>query len=160
VHHLAFEMLKARTGAFIVHIPYRGAAQILPDVIGGQVEIGVVSAAAGLAQARAGKVRPIALMNTGKLAGAENVAALADALPGFDVAPRLMLLAPTGTPAAVVEKLGEAVRGVLESAELAQVAAAQGAIPAYLPPAQLGAALAQESADWAGLMKAQKIAAP
>ena len=159
VHHLGFEMLKAQTGAFIVHIPYRGAAQILPDVIGGQVQIGVVSAAAGLAQARAGKVRPIALMNTGKLAGAENVAAVADALPGFNVAPRLMLLAPAGTPAAVVEKLSDAVRGVLESAELAQAAAAQGAIPAYLPPAPLGSALAQESAEWAGLMKTQKIAA-
>jgi tripartite-type tricarboxylate transporter receptor subunit TctC len=159
VHHLGFEMLKAQTGAFIVHIPYRGAAQILPDVIGGQVQIGVVSAAAGLAQARAGKVRPIALMNTGTLAGAENVAAVADALPGFNVAPRLMLLAPSGTPAAVVEKLSEAVRGILASADLAQAAAAQGAIPAYLPPAQLGAVLAQESAEWAGLMRTQKIAA-
>jgi tripartite-type tricarboxylate transporter receptor subunit TctC len=159
VHHLGFEMLKAQTGTFIVHIPYRGAAQILPDVIGGQVQIGVVSAAAGLAQARAGKVKPIALMNTGKPAGAENVAAVADALPGFNVAPRLMLLAPSGTPAAVVEKLSEAVRGVLDSAELAQAAAAQGAIPAYLPPAQLGAVLAQESAEWAGLMKTQKMAA-
>ncbi len=159
VHHLGFEMLKARTGAFIVHIPYRGAAQILPDVISGQVPLGVVSAAAGLAQARAGKVRPIALMNTGKLPGAENVPAMADALPGFNVAPRLMLLAPAGTPAAVVERLDEAVRGVLESAELAQAAAQQGAIPAYLPPAQLAGTLAQESADWAGLMKTQKIAA-
>ena len=159
VHHLGFEMLKARTGSFIVHIPYRGAAQILPDVISGQVPIGVVSAAAGLAQARAGKVRPIALMNTARLAGAENVPPMAQALPGFDVAPRLMLLAPAGTPPAVVEKLNEAVRSVLESADLAQAAAQQGAIPAYLPPAQLAGTLAQESAEWAGLMKTQKIAA-
>jgi tripartite-type tricarboxylate transporter receptor subunit TctC len=126
VHHLGFEMLKARTGAFVVHIPYRGAAQILPDVISGQVPIGVVSAAAGLAQARAGKVRPIAMMSTGKLAGAENVPAMAEALPGFDVAPRLMLMAPAGTPPAVVERLNDAVRGVLESPDLAQAAALQG----------------------------------
>jgi tripartite-type tricarboxylate transporter receptor subunit TctC len=71
VHHLGFEMLKARTGTFIVHIPYRGAAQIVPDVISGQVPIGVVSAAAGMAQARSGRLRAIALMNTGKLPGAE-----------------------------------------------------------------------------------------
>ena len=133
--------------------PYRGAAQILPDVISGQVPIGVVSAAAGLAQARAA----IGLMNMGKLAGAENVAAIADALPGFNVAPRLMLLAPAGTPAAIVERLNEAVRGAA-SADLAQAAAQQGAIPAYLPPSQLAATLAQESAEWAGLMKTQKIA--
>jgi tripartite-type tricarboxylate transporter receptor subunit TctC len=159
VHHLGFEMLKAQTQSFIVHIPYRGAAQILPDVISGQVPIGVVSAAAGLAQARAGKVTPIALMNTAKLAGAENVPALADALPGFNVAPRLMLLAPAGTPPAVVEKLNEAVRNVLASAELAQSAAQQGAIPTYVPPTQLANLLDQESAEWARVVKAQKIAA-
>ena len=159
VHHLGFELLKARTDTFIVHIPYRGAAQIMPDVISGQVPIGVVSAAAGLAQAKAGKLRAIALMNTGKLLGAENVPALADALPGFNVAPRLMLLAPAGTPAAVVEKLNEAVRTVLASAELAQAAAAQGAIPAYVAPAPLGVEMTHESAEWARIIKAQKISA-
>jgi tripartite-type tricarboxylate transporter receptor subunit TctC len=158
VHHLGFEMLKARTGTFIVHIPYRGAAQIVPDVISGQVPIGVVSAAGGLAQARSGRVRAIAMMSTARLAGAENVPALADALPGFDVAPRLMVLAPAGTPASVVDRLNEAVRAVLESSELAQAAAQQGAVPAYLPPDRLAAALARESGDWAALIKAQKIA--
>ncbi|MDB5897650.1 MAG: tripartite tricarboxylate transporter receptor family protein [Ramlibacter sp.] len=157
VHHLGFEMMKAQTGAFIIHIPYRGAAQIVPDVISGQVPIGVVSATAGMAQARSGKLRALALMNTGKLPGAENVPAMAEALPGFNVAPRLMLLAPAGTPAAVVERLNEAVRTVLASAELAQTAAQQGAIPAYLPPAQLAAALQQESAAWARIIKAQKV---
>ena len=157
VHHLGFEMLKARTAAFVVHIPYRGAAQILPDVISGQVPIGVVSAAAGLAQARSGKVRPIAMMSTGKLAGAENVPAMAEALPGFDVAPRLMLMAPAGTPAAVVERLNEAVRSVLESPDLAQAAAQQGVIPSYLSATQLAGTLAQESADWGRLITAQKI---
>jgi tripartite-type tricarboxylate transporter receptor subunit TctC len=157
VHHLGFELLKARTDTFIVHIPYRGAAQILPDVISGQVPIGVVSAAAGLAQAKAGRVRAIAMMNTARLSGADNVPAMAAALPGFDVAPRLMLLAPAGTPATVVERLNEAARGVLESAELAQAAAQQGAVPAYMAPGPLAAALVRESADWARIIKAQKI---
>ena len=159
VHHLGFELLKAKTNSFIVHIPYRGAAQIMPDVISGQVPIGVVSAAAGLAQAKAGKLRAVALMNTAKLPGAENVPALADALPGFNVAPRLMLLAPAGTPPAVVERLNEAVRTVLASADLAQAAAAQGAIPSYLPPAQLGAEMTRESTEWARIIKVQKISA-
>jgi tripartite-type tricarboxylate transporter receptor subunit TctC len=159
VHHLGFELMKARTGAFIVHIPYRGAAQIVPDVISGQVPIGVVSAAAGLAQAKSGRLRAIGLMNTGKLAGAENVPALAEALPGFDVAPRLMLLAPAGTPATIVEKLNEAVRTVLASADLVQAAAQQGAIPAYMAPAQLGPEMQRETANWAAIIKSQKISA-
>ena len=159
VHHLGFELLKAKTGAFVTHIPYRGAAQIVPDVISGQVPIGVVSAAAGLAQAKAGKLRAIGLMNTAKLAGAENVPAMAEALPGFDVAPRLMLLAPVGTPAAITDKVNDAVRTVLASADLAQAAALQGAIPAYMEPAQLGAEMQRESASWGSIIKAQKISA-
>ena len=69
VHHLGFEMLKARTGSFVVHVPYRGASQIVPDVISGQVPIGVVSAAAGMAQAKAGKLRAVGLMSSGQPAG-------------------------------------------------------------------------------------------
>jgi tripartite-type tricarboxylate transporter receptor subunit TctC len=82
---------------------------------------------------------------------------MADALPGFDVAPRLMLLAPAGTPAAIVDRLNEAVRTVLESADLAQAAAQQGAVPAYVAPGQLTGTLAQESTGWARLIAAQKI---
>jgi len=157
VQHLGFEMLKAKVNAFIVHIPYRGAAQIVPDVISGQVPLGVVSAAAGLAQAKAGRLKAVAIMSTGKLAGAEAIAPMADALPGFDVAPRLMLLGPAGMPAAIVEKISEATRGVLASADLAQAAAQQGGVPAYMAPGELGPDLARESADWARIVKAQKI---
>lgn len=158
VHHLGFEMMKAQTGAFVLHIPYRGAAQIVPDVISGQVPIGVVSAAAGIAQARSGRLRAVAMMSSDKLAGAENVPALSDALPGFGVAPRLFLLAPAGTPAPVVEKLGEAVRAVLSSADLVQAAAQQGAIPAYMAAGPLTSDLLRESQDWGRIIKAQKIA--
>ncbi|MGZ5269089.1 MAG: Bug family tripartite tricarboxylate transporter substrate binding protein [Ramlibacter sp.] len=157
VHHLGMELLKARTGTFILHIPYRGAAQIVPDVISGQVPFGVVSAAAGLAQARAGRLKAIAMMSPGKLPGAENVGALADALPGFDVAPRIFVLAPAGTPGPVVERLNEAVRTVLASPELGQAAAVQGAVPAYLPPAALATEMAAESAAWAQVIRQQKV---
>jgi tripartite-type tricarboxylate transporter receptor subunit TctC len=119
----------------------------------------VVSAAAGMAQARSGRLRAVAMMNTAKLPGAENVPPLADALPGFNVAPRLMLLAPAGTPAPVIERLDEAVRSVLASADLAQAAAQQGAVPAYMAAGPLAADLVRESAEWGKIIKAQKISA-
>ena len=159
VHHLGFEMMKAQTGTFVLHIPYRGAAQIVPDVISGQVPFGVVSAAAGMAQAKSGRLRAIAMMSTASLAGAENVPALAEALPGFDMAPRLFLLAPAGTPTPVVDKLNDAVRTVLASPELAQAAAQQGAIPAYMASGPLAADMVRESAEWGRIIKAQKISA-
>jgi len=159
VQHLGFEMLKGRSGSFVVHIPYRGAAQIVPDVIGGQVPIGVVSATAALAQAKAGKLRALALMSPARLKGAEEVPALAEALPGFDVAPRIFLFAPPGTPAPVIDRLGKAVGSALASAELAQSASVQGAIPSFIGPATLGVDLERESAEWGRIIRAQKIVA-
>ncbi|MBL0423060.1 tripartite tricarboxylate transporter substrate binding protein [Ramlibacter sp. AW1] len=159
VHHLGFELMKNRTGAFAVHIPYRGAAQIVPDVMSNQVPIGVVSATAGMAQARAGKLKAIALMSKAKLPGAEDVPTLAEAIPEFDAAPRLMLLAPAGTPAAIVQQLSEATRNALARPEMTQALAKQGAIPAYMPPPELARDMARESAEWLKVIKAQKISA-
>jgi tripartite-type tricarboxylate transporter receptor subunit TctC len=159
VHHLGFELMKARTGTFVVHIPYRGAAQIVPDVIGGQVPLGVVSATAGLAQARAGKLRAVAMLSDHKLPGGEAVGPLSSVVPGFSVAPRLALLAPAGTPAGVIEPLAEAVRKVLTAPETVQAALQQGAITAFLPPAELARDLQREVGDWDRVIKAQKITA-
>ena len=159
VHHLGFEMLKARTGSFVVHIPYRGASRIIPDVIGGQVPIGVVSASAGVPQAKAGKLRAIGVMSPTRLVGAEDIPPIADALPGFNVAPRLYLLAPAGTPAAIVQRIEAAVRQTLANPALAHDAAATGAIPAFVPGQALAGDLTRESASWAKLIKDQKLTA-
>jgi tripartite-type tricarboxylate transporter receptor subunit TctC len=157
VQHLGFELLKARTGAFVVHVPYRGAAQVVPDVISGQVPLAVVSATAGMTQARAGRLRAIALMSTDKLPGAQDVPVLAEALPGFSATPRLFLMAPAGTPQPVVDRLTEAVRSVLASPELAQAAALQGAAPAFSSGPALVAELARESAQWGEVIRSRKI---
>ena len=148
VQHLGFEMLKQSTGSFVVHVPYRGAAQIVPDVIGGQVPIGVVSATAAMAQSKAGKLRAVALMNSAKLEGAENIAPLADALPGFDVAPRIFVLAPAGTPNEIVERFSAAVKTVLDAPDAGTAAAAQGTLRAYATPVQLGKDMAEETVRW------------
>lgn len=157
VQHLGFEMLKQSTGAFVVHVPYRGAAQIVPDVIGGQVPIGVVSATAAMSQAKAGKLRAVALMNTTHLEGADNVAPLASALPGFDVAPRIFLLAPAGTPDEIVDKLSAAVKTVLDTPEAATTAAAQGTLRAYSTPEQLRKDMKDETARWKRTIADQHI---
>jgi len=157
VQHLGFELLKARTGAEVVHVPYRGAAQILPDVISGQVPIGVVSATAAIAQVKAGKLRAIGVMSPVTLAGAETIPALAQELPGFDAAPRIFVAAPAGTPPAVVQRLSEALGRVMAEPDLAQAAAAQGAVPAYLDARALAADLPRESQQWGALVRERRI---
>ncbi len=157
VHHLGFEMLKGQARTFVVHIPYRGASQIVPDVMSGQVPIGVVSATSAIAQAKAGRLRAVAVMNPVKLAGAEDIAPLSDALPGFSAVPRLYVLAPAGTPAAIVERLSDSLRSVMEAPDIAQIAAQQGAVPAYMPAGPLAADIVRESAEWGKVIREQKI---
>jgi len=157
VHHLGFEMLKQETGTFVLHVPYRGAAQIVPDVISGQVPLGVVSVTAAVAQAKAGRVRALAVMSRDPVAGAESVRPLADALPGFDVAPRLFVLAPAGTPAPIAARLSAAVKIALDQPETAKAAEAQGTVRAFLDPGQLQQAMQAENRRWSQLVRERKL---
>ncbi len=149
IQHLGFELLKTQTGTSAEHIPYRGASQIIPDVISGRVPIGVMSAAAALAQVKGGRLRAMAIMSPARLAGAEAIPPLADVLPGFDATPRLFVVAPAGTPATIVAHLGDAIQSVMATPDLAGLAAAQGAVPAYANASVLAAEMPRESQKWA-----------
>lgn len=159
VHHLGFEMLKQETGTYVLHVPYRGAAQIVPDVISGQVPLGVVSVTAAVAQSKAGRVRALALMSSTPMAGAESVRPLADALPGFDVAPRLFVLAPAATPAPIAARLSAAVKAALDQPETAKAAQAQGTLRAFLDPQQLRQSMQEEDKRWSQLVRERKLTA-
>lgn len=159
VHHLGFETLKARTGTFVVHIPYRGASQIIPDVAGGQLPLGVVSGTAGMSQARAGRVKALAMMSPDRIAGIDGVAPLSDAVPGFDVAPSLFVLGPPGMPAELAARVSDAVRQSLASPDADKAAAAQGAVVVRGGPAELRAAMQRETEMFARVVKEQGITA-
>lgn len=148
VHHLAMETFKRQAGVDIVHVPYKGASAIIPDVISGQLQIGIISAPPALAQSKAGRLRPIALTSPVRVAGAD-WPALADTLPGFDASPRLFVLAPAGTPAGVVTKLNETLKIALASKDLLDAFSAQGAFADWSTPQALGVLMAQESLRWA-----------
>ena len=148
VHHLAMETFKRQAGVDIVHVPYKGASAIIPDVISGQLQIGIISAPPALAQSKAGRLRPIALTSPVRVAGAD-WPALADTLPGFDASPRLFVLAPAGTPAGVVTKLNETLKTALASKDLLDAFSAQGAFTDWSTPQALGVLMAQESLRWA-----------
>lgn len=159
VHHLGVELFKSRTKTHLLHIPYRGASQLVTDVINGQLQFGVVSAAAGVPQVRSGRVKAIAMFSSTRLAGAEDIATLSDVVPGFHVAPRQMLLAPAGTPQAVIDRLSAAVGELLATPEAASAAAAQGVTTAYMAPGPLAADVKREYAEWGKVIKAQGISA-
>lgn len=118
-HHLAMELLKQRTGSFVVHVPYRGTAPAVQDVIGGQVPMMVLDTAAGLPQIRAGKVKPLAVMSRKRIATLPDVPTLDElGVKDFEVTAWQGLFVPKGTPAEVVTKLGGEMRQAIVAPEV------------------------------------------
>lgn len=153
VHHLAMELFRKQAGIDFVHVPYKGASAIIPDLVGGQIPIAILSASPALAQARAGKIRAIALTSPAKLAGAPEWPALADTLPGFDASPRLFVLAPAGTPAAVVARLDAAIKAMLAKPVVQEALSAQGATAAPAGAEELGAIMVSEVRKWGAVAR-------
>jgi tripartite-type tricarboxylate transporter receptor subunit TctC len=153
LQHLAFELFQRRAGVQAVHVPYKGAAAMMPDLISGQVPIGVVSATAAAGPARAGRIRALAVTSPQRLPGAPDWPAMAETLPGFSAAPSVFVVAPAGTPRPVIAKLNGAVRGAIGSAEVAESFAKLGATPTPGTPEELGAQIAEEVRRWAGVVK-------
>ena len=147
VHHLAMETFKRRAAVDIVHVPYKGAAAIIPDVISGQIQIGIISAPPALSQSRAGRLRPLALTSPVNVAGAD-WPPLADTLPGFDASPRLFILGPAGTSEEIVTKLNDLLKAALTSTDLLDAFTAQGAFADWSTPRALGARMAEETRRW------------
>ncbi|HET7793268.1 MAG TPA: tripartite tricarboxylate transporter substrate binding protein [Rhizobacter sp.] len=105
-HHLAMELLKDRTKSYIVHVPYRGTAMAVQDVISGQVPMMVLDTAAGLPQIRGGKVKPLAVMSKKRIPSLPDVPTLDEiGIKGFEVTAWQGLFVPKGTPADIVTRL-------------------------------------------------------
>jgi tripartite-type tricarboxylate transporter receptor subunit TctC len=105
-NHLAMELLKDRTKSFIVHVPYRGTAMAVQDVISGQVPMMVLDTAAGLPQIRGGKVKALAVMSKKRIPSLPDVPTLDEiGIKGFEVTAWQGLFVPKGTPADIVTRL-------------------------------------------------------
>ena len=153
LQHLAFELFKRQAGVNALHVPYKGAAAMMPDIISGQVPIGVISAIAAAGPTRAGRIRTLAVTSPQRLASAPDWPAMAETLPGFSAAPNVFMVAPAGTPQAAISKLNGAIRGALGSREVAENFAKQGATATPSTPEELRAQIAEEVKRWAAVVR-------
>ncbi|WP_172705282.1 tripartite tricarboxylate transporter substrate-binding protein [Variovorax paradoxus] len=113
--HIAMEMLKKEAGLDLLHVPYKGSPPMMTDVIGGQVDLAFDTAGSVLPMARNGRVRILGVASLKRLPQAPEIPTLAQqGLPGFEAVPWSAILAPRGTPAAVVQRLNEAVNAALK----------------------------------------------
>jgi len=152
---IVFELLKAKTGAPLFGVPYKGSATAMTEVIGGQVPLIIDTATATRGQAASGKLKPIAittLKSSELLPGVKSVAE--QGLPGFEVTAWNALYAPRGTPKAIVDRLNAEVTKILAQPETRQRLLQLGFEPAGGSPESLAAYEKQERAKWGPLIKA------
>jgi tripartite-type tricarboxylate transporter receptor subunit TctC len=129
-HHLYAELLKSMTGIEITHIPYKGSAPALTDVIAGHVPMLFSDPVPALPQIREGKVRALGISTAVRLPSAADVAPIAEVgVPGFDVAGWGMITAPAGTPKEIVTKLNVAMKSVAALPDVQQQIIKLGMIP-------------------------------
>jgi tripartite-type tricarboxylate transporter receptor subunit TctC len=128
--HLAGELFRTQAGIDIVHIPYRGGALALTDVIGGQVEMMIEVMPNAYPQVRAERVRALAVSTATRFPAAPEIPTIAESgLPGFEASAWDGIFAPAGTPLPVVQRLNAAIRQALEDPELGAALLARGALP-------------------------------
>lgn len=157
-HHLAMEMFKNRTGTFLTHIPYRGAAPAMADVMGGQLPCMFLDLAAGLKIMQAGKVRPLAIGSGARSPLLPGVPTLAEVgVPDSEVFAFQGLLGPAGLPGPVVTRLNDALNRSFGTPDVQKRFADIGMEAMPGTPQQFAALSRAESRRWGPIIKAANI---
>ena len=160
VNQFGTELLKAQAGnLFITHIPYRGMGPAVTDLIGGQTQVLMASGPSLLPMVRAGRVKAVGITSLKSSDIAPDLQPMASAVPGYTFSLWWGMLAPAGTPTAVVDKLNAAVNQVLAKPDMKSLFLREGAEARPMSPAQFGAVVAQDVERWKKLAKQQNILA-
>ena len=159
--HLAGEMMLSMTGTRMVHVPYKGSAPAVADVIGGRVTMMMPGIGSAINLARGNKLRAIAVTTAKRATGAPEIPTIAESgIPGFDVATWESIQAPAGTPPEAIAKLNTSIREVVAGNELRQKMFSLGFEPdAMKSPAETAQFVRAERQKWAALVKERNIKA-
>jgi tripartite-type tricarboxylate transporter receptor subunit TctC len=152
--HLSGEMFKVMTGTDMVHVPYKGGGPALQDVMGGQVDMTFGNMPTVLAQAKAGKVRPVAVTSLERWFTAPEIPAIAETVPGFQAMSWHGVAYPAGTPPAIVEKLSAAIQRAMATPEMQEKYAAGGSKATAMTPQQFAAFIREDTERWAPAIRA------
>jgi tripartite-type tricarboxylate transporter receptor subunit TctC len=152
--HLSMELLKTMAGIDVAHVPYKGAAQALTDMLGGQVPAGFVVIAAAIPQVNNGKLRPLAISSAKRSPQLPAVASFDElGYQGFDVVSWIGLAGPAGLPGDIVNKVSADTLKILQLADVRERIVAAGVEIVPAPADEFGAYIAKEHAKWGKLVK-------
>jgi tripartite-type tricarboxylate transporter receptor subunit TctC len=152
--HLSGELFKMMTDTDMLHVPYKGGGPALTDVIGGQVHMTFGNMPTVLAQAKGGKVRPIAVTSLERWFTAPEIPAIAETVPGFQAMSWHGVAFPAGTPPSIVEKLSAAIQRAMASTEMQEKYATGGSKATAMTPQRFAAFIREDTERWAPAIRA------
>jgi tripartite-type tricarboxylate transporter receptor subunit TctC len=151
--HVAGELFKMMAGVDLVHVPYRGNAPALTDLIAGQIEVLFPSLGSSIEYVKAGKLRALAVTSASRSDAVPDLPTVAETLPGYEAASFYGIGAPRNTPAEVVEILNNAVNAGLADPKLMARLADLGSVPMPGRPAAFGKLIADETEKWGKVIR-------
>ena len=153
VAHVTAELFKMMAGVNMQHVPYRGAAPALTDLLGGQVHLMFDNMPSSIEHIRAGRLRPLAVTATARLEGLPDVPTVADFLPGFETSAWAGIGAPKNTPAEIIDQLNRETNAALADPKLKARVADLGGMVFPLSPAEYAKRVAEETEKWGKVVK-------
>ena len=153
VAHVTGELFKMMAGVNMQHVPYRGAAPALTDLLGGQVHLMFDNMPSSIEHIRAGRLRPLAVTATARLEGLPDVPTVADFLPGFETSAWAGIGAPKNTPAEIIDQLNRETNAALADPKLKARVADLGGMVFPLSPAEYEKRVAEETEKWGKVVK-------
>ncbi len=156
--HLCMELFKSMAGVDLQHVPYKGTAAAVMDIIGGQIDVAFATALTAKPLIDAGRLRALAVSGPRRVEALPGVPPVAEAgVPGYEAMQWYGLLAPAGTPSAIIERVHAEAMVALRSPEMKARLAADGAEPAGTTPAEFGAYIKRELEKWSRVRDAAHI---
>lgn len=151
--HLSGELFMAMTGVKLVHVPYRGGAPALTDMIGGQVQVMFDNLPSSISHIQSGKLRALAVTTLARSASLPNVPTVAETVPGYEAGIWYGVVAPKGTPPEIVEKLNRIFNAALANSQVKARLADLGCTPMPMSSVDFGSLLKAETEKWAKVIQ-------
>lgn len=155
--HMSAELLKMMAGVDMTHVPYKGASPMLTDLVGGQIQAGFDNLPSTIAFVRSGKLRALAVTTAQRWPGAADIPTVAESVPGYEVSGWFGLLAPAGTPKAVLDTLQTAVAQAVRDPEVTRQLRSLGAEPVASRPEAFAQQIRADVDKWRGVVKATGV---
>jgi tripartite-type tricarboxylate transporter receptor subunit TctC len=155
--HVTGELFKMMAGVDMVHVPYRGAAPAITDLLSGQVQVLFISPLVSLEHIRAGKLRPLAVTTATRSEALPDLPTVGDFVPGYEASGWFGIGAPKSTPVEIIDKLNREINAALADAKIKGRLADLGSLPMPMTPADFGKLIADEIEKWGKVIRAANI---